>query len=105
MYHLIHSGYGIIEDTFFNQEGTLIDGQLIQSIPIREENKIIGYRPSCGNKTNSDYMSLYSEPFVKQVRQWLQNESLVPLARENPVSHFLGPVQIFKSTIEPNKPR
>lgn len=105
MYHLIHSGYGIIEDTFYNREGTVIDGQRIQSLPIFEGGKIIGYRPNCGNKNNSDYMSLYSEPFASQVHKWLQNESLIPLNAANPVTRFLGPVQIFKSTIEPKKPR
>ena len=101
----MHSGYGIIEDTYRNEEGTLIDGQVIKSLPIFEKGKIIGYRPNCGNKTNSDYMSLYIEPFADQIRKWLQNESLIALTPNNPVTKFLGPVQIYKSTIEPKKPR
>ena len=94
-----------MEDTFNNREGTIIDGQKIQSVPVFENGEIIGYRPNCGNKHNSDYMSLYSEPFVDQIRKWLQNESLISLRGPSPITSFLGPVQIFKSTIEPKKPR
>ena len=49
-------------------------------------------------------MSLYSEPFVKQVQKWIQNESLIPLSNPQ-IADALGDVQIFKSTIEPKKPR
>ena len=105
VYGLVHSGYGIVEDTICNPRGTIIDGQRIRSVPIYEQQKLIGYRPSCGDKFNSDYMSLYIDPFADQIRKWLQNESLIALSPRNPVTKFLGPVQIYKSTIEPKKPR
>lgn len=116
----MHSGYGIVEvrffqnlsspnipykDTFDNRHGTNIDGQIIRSRPIVANGKIIGYRPDCGQKHNSDYMSLYSDPFVSQIQKWIQNESLIPLQPGSDVTKFLGPVQTFKSTIEPRKPR
>ena len=50
-------------------------------------------------------MSLYSEPFLEQIQKWVQNESLIPLQDGDEIADFLGPVQIFKSTIEPRKPR
>ena len=92
------------EDTFNNRVGTKIDGQIIRSLPVYYKGAIIGYKPNCGPKENSDYMSLYSEPFVQQLQKWVQNESLIPL--NNPViASALGDVQMFKSTIEPKKPR
>ena len=50
-------------------------------------------------------MSLYSDAFASQLRKWVQNESLIPLQPGKAISNFLGEVQIFKSTIEPRKPR
>ena len=50
-------------------------------------------------------MSTYSEPFVSQIKAWIQNESLVHLSQETANAEYLGPVMVNKSTIEPNKPR
>ena len=93
------------QDTFDNRIGTNIDGQIIRSKPVVQNGTIIGYRPDCGQKQNSDYMSLYSEAFVSQLQKWVQNESLIPLKNGEAMNEFLGDVQIFKSTIEPRKPR
>ena len=50
-------------------------------------------------------MSLYSEAFVSQIQKWIQNESLIPMRTADAITEYLGPIQIFKSTIEPKKPR
>ena len=124
--------YHLVKDTCRNEDGTVIDGRLIRSQPIFRQQKIVGYRPDCGSSRNSDkvlthlfrikwisspsieellkkplsdYMSLYSDPFVNQLQKWMQNESLIPLTSPSEIKERLGRVLTFKSTIEPRKPR
>ena len=65
----------------------------------------IGFWPNCGPKRNSDYMSDYLSDFGSQIRKWIDNESLIHLSAENDLRHHLEPIQLFKTTIEPQKPR
>ena len=47
----------------------------------------------------------YLDAFGKQIRSWVDNESLIHLTQEPDLKNLLTPLQIFKTTIEPNKPR
>ena len=78
---------------------------MIYGVPVLSEGKEIGFWPSCGPKTNSDYMSEYLNEFGTQIRSWISNESLIHMGQEQELSRLLSPVQIFKTTIEPSKPR
>ena len=57
------------------------------------------------NRQNSDYMSLYLKPFGDQVKAWVANESLIQRSRHPDYSQVVAPLQVHKTTIEPNKPR
>ena len=50
-------------------------------------------------------MGDYLNEFGKQIRAWIDNESLIHLSQETELCQVLTPLQIFKTTIEPNKPR
>ena len=50
-------------------------------------------------------MSEYLSAFGKQIRAWIDNESLIHLSQEPELNRSLSPIQTFKTTIEPNKPR
>ena len=78
---------------------------MIYGVPVLSDGKEIGFWPSCGPKTNSDYMSDYLNEFGSQIRSWIRNESLIHMGQEQELTHLLSPVQIFKTTIEPSKPR
>ena len=47
----------------------------------------------------------YLDAFGKQIRAWVDNESLIHLSHEKDLEKRLKPLQVFKTTIEPNKPR
>ena len=83
----------------------VIDGELIRGRAIRKNGQEIGFWPDCGPKVNSDYMSDYLAAFGHQIRAWVDNESLIHLTQEAELNKLLTPLQIFKTTIEPNKPR
>ena len=78
---------------------------MIYGIPVRKGGKEIGFWPSCGPKSNSDYMSEYLSEFGSQIRTWINNESLIHLSQETELCERLAPIQVFKTTIEPSKPR
>ena len=50
IYGIVHGGYSLLTDSRANREGSLIDGDLIQTTPVYEEGKIIGHRPTCRSK-------------------------------------------------------
>ena len=45
------------------------------------------------------------QDFGTQLRKWIDNESLIHLSVETDLYETLRPIQIFKTTIEPQKPR
>ena len=94
-----------LKDTHRNSRGSLIDWEIIRSRPIYLNNREIGFWPDCGNKKNSDYMSEYLPDFGKQILSWVDNESLIHLSHEQELNKYLQPIQVFKTTIEPSKPR
>ena len=93
------------KDTHRNSRGTIIDGENIRSRAVIAEGQEIGFWPDCGPKKNSDYMSDYLSEFGSQIRAWIDNESLIHLSQEKGLREKLTPLQVFKTTIEPNKPR
>lgn len=74
-------------------------------MPIIRDGVEIGFWPNCGPKRNSDYMSEYLSEFGSQIRKWIDNESLIHLSQEDELRQILYPIQTFKTTIEPQKPR
>lgn len=50
-------------------------------------------------------MSDYLDDFGLQIRKWISNESLIHLSQESELNRVLTPLQVFKTTIEPSKPR
>ena len=95
----------IPKDTHRNSRGTVIDGEHIRGKAILSEGREIGFWPDCGSKRNSDYMQDYLKDFGTQIRAWIDNESLIHLSQEIELAEKLTPIQVFKTTIEPNKPR
>ena len=93
------------QDTHRNRRGVIIDGEIIRGKSVIKNGKEAGFWPDCGPKQNSDYMGDYLNEFGKQIRAWIDNESLIHLSQETELCQVLRPLQIFKTTIEPNKPR
>ena len=53
LYGILHGGYSLLVDSRANNQGTVIDGHKITTVPVRENGAIIGHKPSCPSKTVS----------------------------------------------------
>ena len=50
-YGILHGGYSLLIDSRPNNQGTVIDGQLVTTQPVREKGEVIGYKPAINSKT------------------------------------------------------
>ena len=75
--------------------------QSINNIPFLS-NRYVGHRPDIGPLSNSGYMADYINPFVSQIRKWMDSDTLISHSQQPGHLAALGPERLqFKTTIEP----
>lgn len=62
----------------------------------------MGHRPDIRPMFNSGYMADHIDPFVNQIKKWMDSDTLISHSQQPGHLHALGKDRLqFKTTIEP----
>jgi len=62
-----------------------------------------GFQPNLRFRDNSGYMADYVRPLSRQIKDWMENDSLISKSRQKEhIQSYTVPRLRFKTTIEPS---